>query len=192
MKGRGEVDLFAFRAGGLERGRPRWVESAWLCCQAFLFSTWLPGSRWRVELLRLFGACIGCGVVIKPWARVKFPWRLKIGSNSWIGESVWLDDLGAISVGSNCCISQGAYLCTGNHDWSDPNFSLIVKPIVLCDGSWVGARTVVCPGVTIGEHAVAAAGSVVTKDIPAFEIHAGNPAKLTRNRVLHSSPSSSD
>jgi putative colanic acid biosynthesis acetyltransferase WcaF len=192
MKSRGKVDLSGFRPGTLVRGRPRWVEAAWLCFQGLLFGTWLPGACWRVRLLRLFGARIGLGVVIKPGTRVKFPWLLQIGNHSWIGESVWLDDLGEISIGSNCCISQGAYLCTGNHDWEDPQFGLIVGPIVLCDGSWVGARAVVCPGVTIGEQAVATAGSVVTKDIPAFEIHAGNPAKLTRNRVLGSLSSSSD
>jgi putative colanic acid biosynthesis acetyltransferase WcaF len=192
MNSRGKVDLSRFRPGTFVRGRPRWVEAAWLCSQALLFGTWLPGTRWRVGLLRLFGARIGFGVVIKPSTRVKFPWLLQIGNHSWIGESVWLDDLGEISIGSNCCISQGAYLCTGNHDWEDPNFRLIVRPIVLCDGSWVGAHAVVCPGVTIGEQAVAAAGSVVTKDIPAFEIHAGNPAKLKRNRVLGSLSSSSD
>jgi putative colanic acid biosynthesis acetyltransferase WcaF len=137
-----------------------------------------------VGLLRLFGARIGCGVVIKPGVRVKFPWRLRIGNHSWIGESVWLDDLCEISIGSNCCISQGAYLCTGNHDWSDPSFRLILKPIVLCDGAWVGAHAIVCPGVTLGEQAVATAGSVVTKDIPPLEIHAGNPAAVTRRRVL--------
>lgn len=190
MGSRGEVDLSAFRAGGFERGRPRWVEAAWLCCQAVLFSTWLPGSRWRVGLLRLFGARVGNGVVIKPGARVKFPWRLKIGDHSWIGERAWLDDLCEISIGSNCCISQGAYLCTGNHDWSDPSFGLILKPIVLCDGSWVGAHAVVCLGVTLGEQAVAAAGSVVTKDIPEFEIHAGNPAAYKRRRILPASPRS--
>jgi putative colanic acid biosynthesis acetyltransferase WcaF len=192
MSSRGEVDLSVFCAGKLERGRPRWVEVAWLCCQALLFGTWLPGACWRVGLLRLFGARIGCGVVIKPLTRVKFPWRLRMGNHSWIGESIWLDDLGEISIGSNCCISQGAYLCTGSHDWSDPAFGLIVKPIVLCDGSWVGARVVVCPGVTVSEQAVAAAGSVVTKDIPAFEIHAGNPARFTRKRVLGRLPDSSD
>ncbi|MGD0581153.1 MAG: putative colanic acid biosynthesis acetyltransferase, partial [Bryobacteraceae bacterium] len=93
-------------------------------------------------MLRLFGARIGQGVVIKPGTRVKFPWRLQIGEHSWIGESAWLDDLSEISIGSNCCVSQGAYLCTGNHDWSDPAFRLIVRPIVLCDGSWVGAHAV--------------------------------------------------
>jgi putative colanic acid biosynthesis acetyltransferase WcaF len=192
MDSRGEVDLSVFGRGEFERGRPRWVEAAWLCCQALLFGTWLPGSCWRVGLLRLCGARIGHGVVIKPGVRVKFPWRLKIGNNSWIGESVWLDDLGEISIGSNCCVSQGAYLCTGSHDWSDRTFRLIVRAIVLRDGSWVGARAVVCPGVTVGEQAVAAAGSVVTKDIPAFEIHAGNPAKLTRYRVLGPAPTMSD
>ncbi|MGO9242026.1 MAG: WcaF family extracellular polysaccharide biosynthesis acetyltransferase [Bryobacteraceae bacterium] len=188
MGSRGEVNLSTFRVGEFSRGRPRWIEAAWLCSQGVLFSTWLPGSRWRVGLLRLFGAHIGHGVVIKPGVRVKFPWRLRIGDHSWIGESAWLDDLCEISIGWNCCVSQGAYLCTGNHDWSDPSFRLILKPIVLCDGAWVGAHAIVCPGVTLGEQAVAAAGSVVTKDIPAFEIHAGNPAAFTRRRILRPAP----
>src|SRR5690606_2767007 len=76
------------------------------------------------------------------------------------------------------CVSQGAYLCTGNHDWSDPAFGLIVKPITLGDGSWVGARAVIAPGVELGECAVAAAGSVVARPIPPYEVHSGNPASF--------------
>ena len=184
MSGPGETDLSSYSANGFDRGRPRWVETAWVVLQAFVTGSWVPGSRWRVVLLRLFGARIGRGVVVKPGVRIKFPWRLRVGDHSWLGERVWLDNLGDISIGSNCCISQGAYLCTGNHDWSDPEFKLVVKPIALCDGAWVAARAVICPGVTLGEQAVAAAGSVVTHHIPAGEIHAGNPARFVRRRTL--------
>ena len=79
---------------------------------------------------------------------------------------------------------KGAYLCTGNHNWSDPAFGLIVKPISLGRGSWVGARALVAPGVTLGEHAIATAGSVVNRDIPAWEIHSGNPAVFLRRRAM--------
>jgi len=77
-------------------------------------------------------------VVFKPSINVKYPWKLEIGDHSWIGEGAWLDSLAPIRIGSNCCISQGVYFCTGNHDWTDPAFGLIVKPIVIEDGAWVG------------------------------------------------------
>jgi putative colanic acid biosynthesis acetyltransferase WcaF len=144
-----------------------------------------PSSALRSWLLRLFGGRIGHGVVLKPGIRVKYPWRLSVGDNSWIGEDCWLDNLEQISIGSNSCVSQGAYLCTGNHDWADESFGLIAKPIRLGDGAWVGAKCVVGPGVELGECSVAAAGSVVTKSIPEYEIHAGNPAKFVRRRPLH-------
>ena len=135
-------------------------------------------------MLRMFGATLGQGLVLRPGLRVKYPWRLSVGDHTWLGEDCWIDNLAEVTIGSNVCVSQGAYLCTGNHDWSDAAFSLMVQPITLRDGCWVGARAVICPGVTLDECAVAAAGSVVTKDVPAYEIHAGNPAKFLRRRVI--------
>jgi putative colanic acid biosynthesis acetyltransferase WcaF len=134
--------------------------------------------------LRIFGAEVGRGIVIKPGVNVKYPWHLRLGDHVWLGEGCWIDNLTSVYIGDDVCISQGAYLCTGNHNWSDPTFGLKVDPIVLGDGSWVGARAIVSPGVTLGEGAVAASGSVVTKNIPNYEIHAGNPAALVRRRVL--------
>jgi len=144
----------------------------------------MPSSTLRAWLLRLFGAQVGRDPVLKPGVRVKYPWRLSIGDDSWLGEDCWLDNLEQISIGNNVCISQGAYLCTGNHDWSDGSFGLIVKPITLGDGSWVGAKCLVGPGVELGACAIAAAGSVVTKSIPEYEIHAGNPARFVRRRLF--------
>jgi putative colanic acid biosynthesis acetyltransferase WcaF len=109
---------------------------------------------------------------------------LSIGAASWIGEDAWIDNLVPVTIGANVCVSQGAYLCTGNHDWSDPAFGLRAQPIVLEDGSWVGARAVVCPGVTIEKCGIVTAGSVVTHSIPAYEIHAGNPAHFIRRREI--------
>lgn len=143
-----------------------------------------PSSGMRVKLLRLFGAEIGRGVVIKPGVRVKYPWRLKIGNDCWLGEDCWIDNLANVEMESDVCVSQGAYLCTGNHDWRDPAFGLMLGPIHLRDGSWVGARCVITPGVTLEEGAIAAAGSVITKNVPAREIHAGNPAVVVRTREI--------
>jgi putative colanic acid biosynthesis acetyltransferase WcaF len=147
-------------------------------------SSLLPSSSIRRIVLRSFGAKLARGVVLKPGIRVKYPWLLSIGKSSWIGEDVWIDNLVEVNIGANVCISQGAYLCTGNHDWSDKSFGLDVRPIILEDGSWVGARALIAPGVLIGTCGVAAAGSVVTKSIAAFEIHAGNPAIFLKRRII--------
>ncbi len=178
-------DLTQFDNSWYSPGRSRAVQALWFMLGLpLLRCTLLPWSGVRVLLLRLFGARIGRGVVIKPGARVKYPWRLSIGNRTWIGEDAWIDNLAPVTVGHNVCISQGAYLCTGNHDWSDAAFALIVAGISLDHGSWVGARAIVCPGVMLGEGAVATAGSVVTRHIPPFEIHSGNPAGFVRQRTI--------
>src|SRR4051812_34477683 len=100
------VRLDRFDARGFDRGRSRFIEALWLICGGLFVSSGLPGSRLRISILRLFGAHIARGVVIKPHVRVKFPWRLSIGAHSWIGEDVWIDNLAQVSIGAQCCISQ--------------------------------------------------------------------------------------
>lgn len=173
------VRLREFDNAWYQPGRSRLWQAAWFFLgMPVLRCPVLPSSGLRVRLLKIFGAQVGSGVVIKPGVRVKYPWQLKVG------DDCWFDNLAKVELSRDVCLSQGAYLCTGNHDWSDPAFGLIIGPISLGAGSWVGARAVVAPGVTLGEHAVAAAGSVVTKSIPAWQIHAGNPAVFVRQRKL--------
>jgi putative colanic acid biosynthesis acetyltransferase WcaF len=150
----------------------------------------IPSSLFRVWLLRLFGATVGSGAVIRPGVRIKFPWRLQAGDNCWLGQNCWIDNLDRVVLGNNVCLSQGSYLCTGNHDWGDRAFGLITSQIVIQDGAWVGAMALICPGVTLGEGAVAGAGSVVVKDIPRCEIHMGNPAEFVRVRRFRSEETS--
>jgi len=164
-----------------DRGAPRWKEAVWLMFSQ-LVASGLPGSGWRIALLRRFGAEIGEGVVIKPGVLVKFPWRLHVGDHSWLGERVWFDTLADIRIGKNCCISQGAYLCTGNHDWSRDSFDLMTQDIVLEDRVWVAARTSVGPGLTLREGAVLTMGSVATRDLAAWTIHSGVPARAVAPR----------
>lgn len=179
------VDLACFENSWYSPGRGIAIRSAWLFLSHTLFrARWLPGSRWRRELLRIFGARIGTGVVIKPGVYVKYPWRLELGDNCWVGEEVWIDNVGDVSIGPRVCVSQGVYLCTGNHDYKDRAFKLIVGKIVICDGAWIGAMSVICPDVTIGACAVVGMGSVVSKPIGEFEIHMGNPARLVRMREI--------
>ncbi|MGD0076027.1 MAG: WcaF family extracellular polysaccharide biosynthesis acetyltransferase [Candidatus Binataceae bacterium] len=174
--------LDRFDTGSFSRGRPAWVEALWLLCQALLLNSWLPGSAYRVFLLRLFGAKIGGGVVIKPHVRVKFPWRLVIGDYSWIGEDAWIDNLAEVRIGSHCCLSQGVYLCTGSHDWASERFDLETSPITIGDHVWLGARTSVAPGVSIGDGAVLTMGSVATKSLSAWCIHSGAAAESSKPR----------
>ena len=177
------TDLSTYDNSCYQTGRSLLVQALWFFLGLpVLRSAMLPSSSVRTGLLRLFGARVDAGVVIKPGVRVKYPWFLAIGAHSWIGEDCWIDNLAQVNIGANVCISQGAYLCTGNHDWSDPAFGLIVKPITLEDGAWIGAKSLIAPGVVVGRAAVATAGSVVFRHIPAFEIHAGNPAAFIRTR----------
>jgi putative colanic acid biosynthesis acetyltransferase WcaF len=166
------------------RGRPRIVEALWLLAQWALVASWIPGTTHRRWLLRVFGAKIGEGVQIKPGVRVKFPWRLEVGDHSWLGEDVWIDNLDKVSIGANCCISQGAYLCTGSHDWSRSTFDLITGPIRINDGAWIAARSSIGPGVTVGEGAVLCLGSVANKDLQPWSIYLGVPAVYLRTRVI--------
>ncbi len=179
------VNLGAFDNSWYSSGRSKLVEALWFFFgQPLLQWALMPFSGFRAGLLRLFGAEIGPGVVIKPGVRVKYPWLLRVGGLSWIGEDVWIDNLAQVEIADKVCVSQGAYLCTGNHNWSDPAFGLIVQPIRLRAGSWAGAKCVICPGVEFGEGAVAAAGSVVVKSLEPWTIYAGNPAARVRARVI--------
>ncbi len=160
-------------------------QGIWLVFNALLFkSGWFPFMTPKLYLLKLFGAKIGTGLVIKPGVSIKFPWKLKIGNHVWLGENCWIDNLDDVHIGNHVCISQGALLLTGNHDYTLPAFDYRNAPIILEDGVWIGAKAVVCPGVTCHNHAVLAVGSVATKDLVSFSIYQGNPAKYIRKRNI--------
>lgn len=176
--------LDTFDNQSFERGRSRLVESLWFLVSWLFVSSWIPGSSVRVFWLRLFGARIGSRARLKPRIRVKFPWRLELGDHVWIGEGVWIDNLDWTRIGSHCCVSQGAYLCTGSHDWSRDDFALITAPITLEDHCWLGARSTVAPGVRAGTGAVLALAAVATGDLEPWAVYAGNPATRSRSRVM--------
>ena len=185
MMSRPTVELSTFRNTWFDRGASRWKELCWLVVSAAFFRH--PLSLWngaKIWWLRRFGAKVGNGVLIKPQVQIKFPWKLGIGDHSWIGENAWIDNLAPVDIGSNVCISQGSYLFAGNHDYKKTTFDLIVKPIVIKDGAWLGAKTIVCPGVTVGSHAVLATGSVATSDLEEYGIYQGNPAAKVRQRII--------
>jgi putative colanic acid biosynthesis acetyltransferase WcaF len=174
--------LADFAAPQFSRGRPAVIEALWLVVQWLFVTSWLPGSAHRRLLLRLFGARIGKGVVIKQGVRVKFPWRLSVGDHTWIGEDVWVDNLALVTIGADCCLSQGVYLCTGSHDWSRSSFDLITRPIVIDDGAWIAARAIVGPGVVVGLGAVLGLGSTASRDLAPWQVYLGVPARPVAER----------
>jgi putative colanic acid biosynthesis acetyltransferase WcaF len=175
-------DLFNSRQG-LERGRPFWVEAGWYLFKCAFFLNPLPvPSKLKRSLLRWFGAQIGRGVVIKPRVNIHLPWKLKVGDHAWIGEEVFILNFELVQIGTQCCLSQRAFLCTGNHDYSQPDFRFRNQPITVEDGAWIGAQVFVAPGITIGTEAVITAGSVVTKNMPARTVCSGNPCQPVKPR----------
>jgi putative colanic acid biosynthesis acetyltransferase WcaF len=179
------VDLSSFSSARFDRGASRFHECLWLITSLLLFRLCpFSLSSLKCMVLRAFGAKIGRGVVIKPQVKITFPWKLIVGDFVWLGEECWLLNLEQIVIGSNVCISQRALLCTGNHNYSLPTFDLIVKPIVVEDGAWLGAGSWVGPGVNVGSHAVLAAGSVMAKNMEPWGIYRGNPAELVKRRAI--------
>ena len=179
------IDLSSPDNTELIRGAPIWIEALWYFFGLpILRSHLIPSSALRRGILRIFGAKIGTGVHIKPGLRVKFPWYLSVGDYSWLGEDLWIDNLARVTIGAHCCLSQGVYVCTGNHDWSSVNMRLFSRPVTCERGCWIGARAVLCPGVVVGRGAIVAVGSVITAHVPAMEIHAGVPAHFVKRRTI--------
>lgn len=159
------------------------IQFAWYYASLLVFeSAWFPFYRFKIRLLRLFGAQIGHGLVLKPKVYIKYPWMLEVGSDVWIGEGVRIDNLAKIKIGSDVCISQNAFLLTGNHDYRSDCFDLMIGSITVEDEVWVGAAVVVCPNTTLKKGTVVGVGSVISGTTICDHVYRGNPAVLKRSR----------
>lgn len=183
---RKQVDLSRFdNSGTFEPGAGVVKRTLWYFTNALFFlNPVFPFRSVKPGLLRAFGARVGKGVVIHPGVNIKFPWKLSIGDHCWIGQRAWLDNLDLLTIGNNVVISQGAMIIQGSHDYKKIDYPTYSKPVILEDGSWVGAGAMVTLGVKFGSHAVLAAGSVATKDLEPYTIYQGNPAQPVRERVV--------
>lgn len=154
------IDLSLAPGEGEAWGKPRVVVYLWAAAEIiFVSNPWQVSSRLRVAVLRLFGADIGQGVIFRPRTRVKFPWKLRVGDRSWIGEGVWFHNQDHVTVGSDVVLSQEAFVTTGSHAIRR-DMALITKPVVIEDGAWVTTRCIVLGGTRIGRSAVLTPNSV--------------------------------
>lgn len=176
-------DLSQFRVPKGFRGRSALLVQLWWLVQATLFA-WSPQPmyRWRAFLWRLFGADVGSGVVIRPSARVTYPWKVRLGNHVWIGDRAELYSLYPVVIGDNACISQDCYLCTGSHDHRQSDFPYACAPIKIGAEAWLAAGCFVGPGVEVGRGAVAGARSLLIKSLDPMMIYAGQPARIIGRR----------
>lgn len=180
-----KVNLSTFTTRNFNKGASSLKIILWYFVNALIVrASWNPFMGIKILLLRVFGAKIGKGLVIKNNVSIKFPWKLTIGNNVWLGENCWIDNLDFVTIGNNVCISQGALLLTGNHDYRLSTFDYRNAPIVIEDGVWIGAKTVVCPGVVAKSHSILTVGSIATKEMETYGIYQGNPAVLIRKRFI--------
>lgn len=179
------VRLAAFDGSGFNKGAGFLKITLWYFVNALLVrASWNPFMGIKIVLLRMFGAKIGKGLVIKNNVVIKSPWNLTVGDDCWLGEDCWIDNLDKVCIGNNVCISQGALLLTGNHDYTLSSMPYRNAVITLEDGAWIGAKAVVCPGVAVHRNAILTVGSVATKEMEENGIYQGNPAVRVRTRVL--------
>ena len=173
------IDLSRYDNSHFDRGASCFKEALWRLCQGLFFQPlWHMPSGFRVFVLRCFGAKVGKRVVVRAGVNISFPWRLELGNDVWLGEEVMILSLAPVKIGSNVCISQRAYLCTGSHDHNSETFDLRTESIEVKSGSWIAAMAFVGPGVTLGENVRVGAGAVVLRDVPDSAMAVGVPAQI--------------
>jgi putative colanic acid biosynthesis acetyltransferase WcaF len=139
----------------------------------------------RAWLLGCFGATLhGRPQVLRRTVRIEVPWNIEMGEGVQIGDHVRLYSLGPIRIGAHSVVSQYGHLCAGTHDFTDVSFPLRRVPITIGSQCWIATDVYVAPGVTIGDGVVVGARSNVIKDLPAWKVCVGSPARPVAHRPL--------
>lgn len=181
-----KTSLEDYTTGDFEIGKDKVIQVIWYIANVlFLMNPLNPISSLKVFLLKVFGAKIGKGVVVKPGVNIKYPWKLTIGNYAWIGENVWIDNLDQVEIGNNSVLSQGAMLLCGNHNFKKTSFDLITKPILIEEGVWIGAKSIITGGVTCKSHSVLVVNSVASNNLEEYTIYRGNPAEKVKTREIN-------
>ncbi len=153
------INLSKFSKPKLYESKPKFY--FWYLVNIFLINNRLPLSSFKIFLLKLFGAKIGYGVIINSKINIKFPWKLHVGNNCWIGSDVWIDNTEEVIIENDCCISQGVYIVTGNHDFKKESFDYYGKKVKIGSHSWIGAKSIICPGANIKKDSFVKIGSII-------------------------------
>lgn len=179
------VNLSQYNKNDFSFGASIFKRAFWYFISGVVFeNNWVHLVKLKIWLLNQFGAVVGPNCVIKPNIKIKHPWKLVVGDYSWIGEGVWIDNVYAVKIGSNVCISQGVRIVSGNHSSTDRNFSLQPNIIEIQDGVWLCAHSIVGPSVVCYSHSVLTLGSVATESLEPYFIYSGCRAKKIRMRVV--------
>lgn len=161
----------------------------WNITAAFLFHPFITPvfRKWRIALLRLFGAKIEWDANVYASVKIWAPWMLQMGHRACLGPEVICYNQDCVILEDEAVVSQYSYLCTAGHDVNMMNTadkSLITAPIILKSKSWVGARSFIGMGVEIGEGAVVGATASVYKSVEPWSVVGGNPCKIIKMRKL--------
>ncbi len=165
--------------------RNRLLRLLWNWVYTLLFR---PSPRvfhgWRRVLLRCFGAKVAGSAHVHARAKIWAPWNLSLGEHSTIAPDVDCYCAAPITIGDHTTVSQYSYLCTAEHDISHPRFVVTAQPIVIGSQAWIAADVFVAPGVTINDGAVVGARSSVFRDVAAWTVVVGSPARYLKERVI--------
>ncbi len=153
----------------------------WGVVRALLFR-WSPPplNRWRIALLRLFGATVHSSAIISPSVRIDHPWNLVVDRDVNMAHCIILNCMGTIEIGAGTIISQYAHLCAGTHDYQRRDMKIVRRSIKIGTGVWIATDSFVGPGVTIGDNSLLAARSSAFSDLPAGQVCIGEPARPRR------------
>lgn len=162
-------NLAGFLGTGYDKGRPRSTQLLWLVVSRTIVMKWWCPSPVRVRILRMFGAQIGAGTLIRADVKIHWPWKLRVDAHTWIGEEAWILNLEPVTIGSNTCISQGVFICTGSHDRKSPTFEFDNAPITIGDSVWIATRATILRGVDIADGATVGAGALVNRNVATNE-----------------------
>lgn len=138
----------------------------------------------RAWLLRLFGARVGQATIIRPTVRITYPWKVSIGDYAWVGDDVVLYSLGEIEIGAHAVVSQRSYVCAADHDYTQSDFPIRARKVIIGSQAWLAADVFVAPGVRIGEGAVIGARSSVFRNMPDGMLCMGSPCHPVKPRVV--------
>lgn len=179
------MNLNKYNQSNFERGKSSIVILIWWFVQGTIFRYSMHNMySFRAMLLRIFGAEIGKNTKIRSSAKFTYPWKVKVGDFSWIGDDVVIYSLDKVNIESNVVISQKSYICTGSHNVADESFSLITRPVTIEQKSWIAADCFIFPGVTVAEGCIVSARSTLKISTEPWFIYAGNPATKTQKREL--------